>query len=488
MIPFGVWAPDQGRFTTGTSPNVVNAIPLGPLAWGPLPGTTEISEALAAACLGAIAVRDSSGSYHIFAGTATKLYKLDPTDYSWDDVSRLAGGNYAVPDGDRWSFAVFGTTLVAVNLADAPQSIDIDSPTNFAALAGSPPQAKFVWVAGEHLVLGHISTFPTRIQTSALGDAATWTVGLRGADVQEFPDGEEIMGGIGSEKGAIIFQKRMIRQMVVGAFGEGGRYSFRTEVINPSRGVIAPYSIVQVGPMMPAYLSSDGFCLGVDGKPIGSEVVDQFFFANADADSIVETRGMVDPYKKIIWWQVPLNGGESALLGYNYKNGRWCYAEDDIEEMVDLTTPAITIDGLDLLYATIDDVTPAFDSRLFTGGLPLFAVFTTDHHLATLTGAPKAATFDTWEMQHTPGRRTFVKGVRPVLDATTFTMKIASASRYSGSAMSFGTAVSPNTRSGMCEFRSDGLLHQYRLQIAAGETWTQVDGLDDFDLNPSGLV
>jgi hypothetical protein len=481
VVPFGNFEPDRGRFSPGSSPNVVNALPTA-TGWGPMPSLTEISTALAAECKGAIAVRTSAGAYLIFAFTAAKAYKLNTTDYTWTEVTRLAGGDYNLPEGDRWSFAVFGSYLIAVQLGDVPQYIDVDSGSNFDALAGSPPTARFVWVAGEHLVLGAISSLPNKVMVSGRGDAGYWTVGKRGCDYQEFPDGEEIMGGIGSEKGAIIFQRRMIRQMIVGAFGD---YSFRTEVINPNRGVIAPYSIVQVGPGIAAYLSSDGFCMGVEGKPIGAERVDSTFFGFADNDTLASTRGVVDPYKKIIWWQVTLSSGNN-LYGYNYQLDRWCHAESNVEEMVDLATPAITIDGLDLLYASIDDVTPSFDSRLFSGGLPAFAAFTTDHKLAYHTGANRAATFDTWEMQLNPGRRSFVQEVRPVLDATTYTMKIATAARHSGTALTFGSAVSPNSSTGICHFRSDGLLHKFRLEIAASQSWSHVMGLEDIRAKPTG--
>ena len=60
----------------------------------------------------------------------------------WVDVSRTAGGAYNVPIGDMWVFEQCGTKLVAVNINDDPQVIDIDSGTHFADLAGSPPQRR----------------------------------------------------------------------------------------------------------------------------------------------------------------------------------------------------------------------------------------------------------------------------------------------------------------------------------------------------------
>jgi hypothetical protein len=124
---------------------------------------------------------------------------------------------------------------------------------------------------------------------------------------------------------------------------------------------------------------------------------------------------------------------------------------------------------------------------LFSGGLPAFAAFDTDYFLAFFTGGtPKAATFDTSEMQINPGRRSFVSEVRAVTDATTHTMQIAAGARYSGTEPTFGSAVTPNSSTGISHFRSSGLTHKFRLNIAAGEDWTHVYGLEDLRAQPEG--
>jgi hypothetical protein len=480
MTPFGDYAPDMGRFNPGTSNYIVNAMPTVN-GWKPMPSPVVISEALPAAPKGAISVRTSAGAYAIYAFTATKAYKLNSSDYTWDEVTRLAGGDYSCPSTDFWSLTQHGKYLIATQIADVPQYIDVDAGTNFDALPGSPPNVKYNFSAGEHLVLANHVDFPNRIMTSALGDIAFWTVGQKGCDLQDFPVGEEIMGGIGSELGAYIFHRTAISEMVL-----GGEFWFTTAVLNSNRGCIAPHSIVSIGPGLPAYLSSDGFCSGLEGTPIGAHRVDQFFFENCSADVLALTLGCVDPYMHIIWWQVELTSGK-ALLGYDYSLDRWCRADNDVALMVDLATPAITWDGLDLLYSSIDEASEIFDSRLFSGGLPAFAAFNTTYELVFYTGgSPKAATFDTWEMQQTLGRRSFVGEVRPVTDATTYTMQIASNDRYSGTEPTFGSAVSPHSSTGICHFRSSGLTHKFRLNIAAGEDWTHVYGLEDIKTQPEG--
>ena len=256
MIRFPNFEPDRTRYALDASTLITNAVPVAD-GWGPLADLVSISAALAAECLGAVYVRTTAGAYRLIAFTASAIYELNTTDYTWTDITGATVP--ACPTGDRWWFVVFGDNLIAGNLGTVPQFIAITGGTDFADLTGSPPTTRYAWVAGEYLVLAHTTAAPNRIYTSGIGDATYWTVGQRGADFQEFAEGEDIVGGIGAERGAIIFQRKMIRQMVLTS---GGDYSFTTSIINPNRGVVAPLSIAQIGPGQFFYYSSDGFMLG----------------------------------------------------------------------------------------------------------------------------------------------------------------------------------------------------------------------------------
>ncbi len=474
MIVFGKFEPDRTKYAPDATTNVINCLPVAD-GWGPQPDIVAISDALAAPCLGAVYVRTSTGTYRLIAGTATALYELNTTDYSWTVLTRLAGGAYAVPTGDRWSFTIFGSNLIAHNLTDDIQFIGIDSGTNFAALAGSPPKAKYSWIAGEFLVLGHLAGFPNRVETSGIGDATWWTVGQRGCDFQDFPDGEEIMGGLGAERGAIIFQRTKIRQMTIAQVGD---FSFQTAIVNPDRGVVAAGSISQYGPGQFFYLSSDGFCVGVEGKPIGAERVDRWFQSLVDGLKIKEVRSVADPYRKIIWTQAEQPGGTKFLIGYNWQLDRWCASDVNVSEMCVMVTPGISWDGLADIFATIDDVIPAYDSGQFTGGLPRFSAFTSDHRLGFFTGTARAATLQTPDIELSPGSRSFLQKVRVIGDVgTDFTLKAITAD-YHGGTRTTGIAVAPYASTGVCHFRSSALTHGFLMEKPAGSSWNHIIGLE----------
>lgn len=467
IIPFPPFEPDKSAFDIASSSNVVNALPVAN-GWGPMPGLTEISAALASECRGAVYVRTAAGNYKVIAGTETRLYELNTTNYTWTDISGV-GAPFAVPLQDSWTFTRFGDKLVAHNIANAIQVYDIEAGGNFAALAGSPPNAKYSWVSGDFLVLGYLtgSTGAKTVRWSALNNITAWTIGKNGADVQELPEGDEVMGGFGDQGGFTVIQRAGMQFF---PFAPSSGFTFTRTVLNPKQGTLAPRSIVSIGPGRFFYLSEDGFFGGANREPIGAERVDRWFLDQIDQTYLADVQGVADPFEKIVWWKYRTPAGTYRRLGYDWQLDRWCTTDLQVGEMVALSTPAITWDGLDALYANIDAVSEPFDSRLFSGGRPTFATFTSANKLAYFTGPNLAATIDSADVEMDGMARSFVNGARVITDATTFTLQDGVSASH-GAAITFSSANAPN-RAGLVPFRSDGRLHKFRLNIPAATVWS----------------
>jgi hypothetical protein len=116
--------------------------------------------------------------------------------------------------------------------------------------------------------------------------------------------------------------------------------------------------------------------------------------------------------------------------------------------------------------------------------VPTFGGFDSDFRLGFFTGSPMAAQLDTGRLMHTPNRRTFVRGARVITDAANHTLRFGSSPKH-GEDITMGAQITPNSI-GVCDKRIAGLLHQYRLEIAAGEDWSQVNGIEP-DAIPEGL-
>lgn len=472
MIRFASFEPDRSEYALDASPNIVNAVPVQD-GWGPVPDLVAISEALAAPCLGAWSIRKQDGTYRQIAATETAIYELNPVTFGWNNISGPSAP-FAVPVGDRWNGTLYGRWLIICNLGGPQQYIDIDSGTAFAPLPGSPPWSRYIATVGEYVALGYVTGFPNRYMQSGIGDASFWTLGERGCDLQDFAVGEEIMNIQGGERGAIISHRTAFTEV---ALTSGGDFSFTTRVVNPSRGVIAPLSVVPIGPGMFAYYAQDGLCLGVEGKPIGAERVDGWFNRTVDSQYVTQIRGFADPFRKIAWWQAQDATGTKFLLGWNWQLDRFCYADNNVTEMCIMATPGIVWDSVETLFANWDSADIPWDSALLLGGALRFAAFTTDNKLGFFTGLPRAATLDTADAELNPGTRSFVQEARVYTDCPTFTLKAITSDKHGGT-RTVGNAVTPYASTGVCHFRSSALLHAFRMEIPAGTDWSHVMGVE----------
>jgi hypothetical protein len=471
IIPFPPFEPDRGQFSTDVTNNVVNVRPTAS-GWGPMPGLTVVSDALPDGCRGAAYVITSTGTIRIVAATSTAIYELDTTTYTWTDISGT-DGPYNLASTDYWSFTLFGTQLIIHNVADPIQVYDVTSGGTVATLAGSPPQARYSCVAGDYLVLGSLegTSGERKIQTSGLNDATFWTIGKNGADYQELPEGNEIMGVFGDQGGFYVIQKSAMQFF---SFNPGSGYTFTRTVVNPERGAVSPRSIVPVGPSQFYYLSEDGFMAGAERKPIGAERVDKWFLANVDMSYFTDIQGAADPFEKIVWWRFKTVNGPYARVGYDWQLDRWTYSDINVTEMTAMAKPGVTWDGLDDLYASIDAATEAFDSRLFLGGRPTFAAFDSSNRLGFFAGPNLAATVDTPLMQYAEDSRSFLRNVRVITDATGFSLQDGTAA-FHGDDITWSTPSFPNARSKMCDFRKDGRLHRLRISVPAGTVWDNLN-------------
>jgi len=472
LIPLAPFEPDRARYAIDASREMINAIPVKD-GWAPMPDLVPLSQSLGAACLGAWSVRKLDGTFRIIAATETGIYELNGTDYSWDEISGPSAP-YSVPVGDRWSATKFGQLLILCNLSDAPQYLDIDSGSAFADLPGSPPKARYCATVGEYVALGYLAGYPNRFMLSGIGDAGFWTLGQRGCDLQDFADGEEIVNIQGGERGAIIAHKTAFTEVALTA---GGDYSFTTRVVNPSRGVFAPLSVVPIGPGRFCYYARDGFFLGVEGQPIGAERVDMWFQERADSLYLESVVGFPDPFRKIAWWQAQDTTGTKFMVGYHWQLDRWCYSDINVSAMCIMATPGVTWDGIETLFPDWDSADIPWDSALLSGGALRFSAFDTDNKLGFFTGLPRAARLRTADVQLSSNSRSFVQAARPIADCADFTLTPITADHHGG-ARTEGLPVSPYPGTGKCHFRSSGFLHGFRMEIPAGEPWSHATGIE----------
>ena len=131
---------------------------------------------------------------------------------------------------------------------------------------------------------------------------------------------------------------------------------------------------------------------------------------------------------------------------------------------------------LDALGYTLDTLPFSLDSRFLEGGSPYLAAFDSDHKLAFFSGTNIAARVETADFEHIPGRRSFVTGVVPATDATAVTVQVGKKERPQDS-LTYGSAVAVNAQ-GLSPQRASARIHRYRVDIAAEESWSHLQGVE----------
>jgi len=487
VLSYGAWEPDSagvnardqnGRAILQIAKNVY-PIKTG---YGPVQALSAIANgALPDTCKGLAFARTSSGGYEIFAGTTTHLYRFISS--AWTDYTRVSGGNYNVSADDFWSFAQFGSKLIAVNINDAPQVIDVDTgATAFSALAGSPPNARYVTVVGDFVVLGCLSANNRKVRNSAINDSTGWTVGTNLCDEQEFPDGGRVTGVAGGEFGWVV-QEKSIRRM---DFHAGADIAFSFERVEKEHGAAAGYSVVSTINAV-FFLSDDGFySFGEQGLvPIGDQRVNRWFRSNSDTTRFFTVVAFSDPYAPRICWSFFNSSGSTIfdrLLIYNWHIDQFTYSDESAQFWATSVTSGKTLEDLDT-YGSIDTGVPySLDSRVWEGGRPVIGAVDSNGKLAFLEGAfPKDVLITTAPMQLIDSRRATVNGVYPIGIFNDATLGLRVGRRENTkSSVNYTASVVPSTSSGIGRFKASGRVHEIELSVtqASGSLWTQIQGID----------
>lgn len=455
------------------------------------PPTSAFSAAtLPAAAAGVFVGHATAGGHVLFAGTRSRLYKYDDT-LGWINYTRTSGGNYTVPSDDYWSFTQFGSKVIAVNINDAPQVIDIDTgAVNFSALGGSPPNSRYVAVVGDFVVLACQSAAPRTVVNSAINDATGWTIGTNLCDEQEFADGERITGIAGGEYGWIV-QEHAIRRMI---FQPGFDQAFRFERVERERGCATGYGLIAVKDTI-YFPAADGFYAFRDSLvPIGHQRINGWFNDNSDTVRFFSVLGFTDPFGPRVYWAF-FNSASSTtldrLLIYDWSLDQWSYTTQAAQYWGQTVTSGTTLEGLNV-YGSIDggSIPYPLDSRVWEGGLPVIVAISTAGKLAFLNGAtPVDATLLTAPMQLTPSARSFIRDAYPIglFNGATQAMRVGRR-EHGGTAASYGSSLSPSTRAGTFRAHRTGRLHEFEHTItqSSGTTWEHAEGLD-ITAAPDGL-
>ena len=522
-IQFKDWLPDQPSVLDAVS-EANNVIPLA-IGYGPFRSAVNYSQAASENLTNVFATKVDN-DVSIFAGGLTKLYKLDSSDLSLDDVSKSGGytGTY------RWQFLQFGNYALAANGSEKIQYYDINSSSLFADLAASAPVAKYITAVRDFVVGANIGagTYPTRVQWSDINDPTDWTTGSASqSDYQDIPDGGDITGIVCGEFGIVFLEKAIVRMSYIGS-----PLFFQFDTISRNIGCIEGGSIAQYGGIA-YFLSDDGFysCDGQNIIGIGAEKVDRYFYNNANIGDIDTISSAVDPERNLVIWNYTTVSGNRALLIYNYETKKWCEADTDVNYLSTLATSGTSLDAIDTAYnktagsftigkqytirtvgttsftsigavantvgvlftatgagsgtgvaidmeassaaaKTIDTLATTLDDRLYKGGKFLFGGVR-NAKIITFTGTYATASIITNDLEY--GYNSVLTLIRPSVDNGSASVSVASR-RMLDDSLYYGSTVSADQED-RCSVRSAGRYHRVAL-TPTGSNWYSAIGMD----------
>jgi hypothetical protein len=460
-IDFGEWMPDQAGIT-GAIQEAYNVIPQA-IGYSPLPEAVDLSQSASETLTNAFATK-FGGTTTVFAAGTTKLFKLDSTDLSLDDVSKSGGYTTA----DRFYFVQFGQRLIAANGNSKLQSWDLGSSTAFADLDSAAPTAKFVTVVRDFVVAANTSSAPTTVYWSDINDETDWTPSdLSQSDSQIIPDGGDIRGITGGEFGLVLLEKAISRMSYVGA-----PLFFQFDTIVKNIGCYESNSIAQFGNLT-FFLSDDGFyvCDGQTVTPIGAEKIDRFFFNNVDQSKLNEMSATVDTVKKIVVWQFTDIFARKRLMVYNWQVKKWSEGETDTNYLAPIATAGVTLEALDT-YGNMDTINTSFDSRLWAGG-KFVSAGTRGAKIVTFTGQPKVGFITSSDIGN--GSQSIITLAKPKIDNGSSSVAVYSRNLLTATP-TFGTATNADSENRV-SLRSSGNYHRVRV-YPSGANWKTAVGVD----------
>ena len=412
FINIGEFAPDADT-TLGVITNILNADGTSKGYKGSPTASSVGVATLAAACTGAVLVKSIDSTTHIFAGTASKLYKLGTT--TWTDVSRVA--NYS--SANKWRFAQFGSYTVAVNKSDATQYYLHGTSTVFADLANTP-KANIVFTVNDFVFLLGTSEAiygdqADRWWSSALGNVTNWIPDIATQCVtgRLYDSPGVITAGARLADYAVVFKEKAI---YLGSYA-GPPTVWNWIRVSDTIGTSSHESVQNIGQAI-LFANKDGFYSfdGTQIQNIASGKIGEWFRKRLDSNNAGKIVSIVDRNEKIVRWWFPVSGSTGALnawVSYHWPSGKWGYGESTIEATLDYASPAMDYDALAARYSTYADLpNVGYDATMFLGGTESPAVFNSSHILCSLNGASSSSMIHTGDFGN-DGNMSLVSRIRP---------------------------------------------------------------------------
>ncbi|WP_019224127.1 hypothetical protein [Bartonella rattaustraliani] len=472
FFPIADYRPDVSVVNSGCTDTLVNVLPADG-CYIPMPGGTVVSAPLEEKPLGAIAFRTRSG-VKIIVGGEQKLYAYDSHTRGWKDISK-SGVSYSANEENKWSFALFDETIIAVNKNDKPQAFQMGNSERFDDLGGDPPRAGLVKVWGRFVCLMQLTDHPNRVHWSGFKDATHWKVQEKQCDFQDFHDGEVVQGSTESTN-PLIFMRSAI---YAGLFTPGSGFVFSFQKIQDKRGARSPQSIVCRG--SDAFFVDDGgfYQMNFEGQPlpIGFEKVDRTVFSSFDRLALDAMQGVIDPVYNRVYWSLKSANNTQTTFVYDWGLQKWSMIYGERLTFFPTFTTGYSLEQLDEVSERLEDLPASLDNPIWQNGMPVLGGFDAKNRLVVFTGAPMEAVVVSQEMGAPDGSLSFFTKVFAEVDTLDGLLRIGERNvRSNSTPLKWHKERVCSFVTGAYHGRSHNRYHRFQLRIPEGTPWKQITG------------
>lgn len=470
------YAPDQANFDSPALPEALNVMPSDG-GYAPFPGFAADEGQIATGPVRGVIEYDFGGIREQFVGTQSKLWRKDAATY--EDVSKA--GNYDLGDTEFWSMEAFGSYIIAFNGSADPQKFDLaGAGTDFVSLGGSPPGGVAICVHKDFVFTweNHASTGQSSVQWSGIADSEIWD-GTSLSDIQPIADGGFGKAIINAGDCVFYFQERKCHRFI---YNSNPEVVFTRDEVEVGRGCVGSKACTADGGVV-FFLAHDGFySIAADTtvEPIGAGRVNDTFFRRCAADSVPNTILITDPkYTRIYVVYRSIDAGSAPydeILTYDWRLKTWAPTTISLQWLFGSSTEPWTLEDLEAVYGTLENVPEPLSSQRWKGGDGLLAMFDPDGYFGALNGANMEATFETSTMLEPISVHKLLGRIMGIINTNQWTAALGTLER-TGDTLSWSAPESPNV-SGWAKFRVAARGARVRLTVAQGAIWTKAQGVE----------
>ena len=268
----------------------------------------------------------------------------------------------------------------------------------------------------------------------------------------------------------IFLETAIVRMSYVGA-----PLVFQFDTISKNLGCYESSSVIAYQGVS-FFLADDGFYQtnGQTVENIGSEKVNRFFFENLNDAVVEEMSSSIDPIRNLVVWAWASQDSQTAdrLLIYNYAVKKWTLVEVSINRVGTISTPGITLEGIDTFSSNLDELSISLDSRFWRGGkLSLGGI--SGNKLISFTGNVKQARIDTSDLE-TENAKTMISLAKPIVNKGSASVAVASRNLLNED-VTFGSYTDADSENRV-GIRSVGRYH--RVSVKPSGNWETAIGVD----------